>query len=326
MLSRRSSLALFLVTLLWIGLSSTLFLYASSITGPTEEILYIRIQEEISQSTENYVRDVVSVANYRQSRLIVISLDTPGGYVDNVESIMSVIDKSKVPVLVFVEPLRAVSGGTYLLVASHVAVMRPGSVIGSCQPVSAAGEPITESKYVNYLIKLMSSHAWLHTRNETAAELFVTRNLNLKADEARRFRVIDFIAEDLEDVLTKLSSYVLIKYRDGEATRFTLTTNTEAKKYEVIQTWSFENINNAAILNFRSPSEFLSLPSYLMQFPVILSFPAIYLYPYIYPVFVVPILSLFVSLTPVALLALVSAVNAILGIGCILFTLSKQHD
>jgi len=323
MLSRWFSL-LFSVTLVWIGLSSTLFLYASSITWPTEEILYIRIQDEISQSAENYIRDAVSVANYRQSRLIVLSLDTPGGYVDNVERIMSIFDGSKVPVLVFVEPLRAVSGGTYILMASHVAVMKPGSVIGSCQPVSAIGEPITESKYVNYLVKLMRGHAWLHTRNETAAELFVTRNLNLNAEEASRFKVIDFMAEDLEDLLTKLSGYALIKYRDGEATRLILTTSTEAQKYQVIRTWRFENVNKVAIHNFRSLSEFLSLPFYLIQFPVTLSFPVIYLYPYIYPVFVVPILSLFVSLTPVALLALVSAVNAALGIGCILLILSKR--
>jgi len=321
---RRLLSIIFLVTLFWIGLSFTLFLHASSITGPTEELLYIRVQGEISQSAENYIRDAVSVANYRQSRLIVLSLDTPGGYVDNVESIMSIFDESAIPVLVFVEPLRAVSGGTYILMASHVAVMRPGSVVGSCQPVSVTGEPITDSKYVNYLVKLMSSHAWLHTRNETAAELFVTRNLNLNAEEARRFQVIDFMAEDIKDVLTKLSGYVLIKYRDGEATRFILTTSTEAKRYQVIRTWRFENINSVAIRNFRSPSEFWSLPSYLIQFPVSLSFPVIYLYPYIYEVLVVPILSLFVSLTPVALLALVSAVNAALGVGCILFILSKR--
>ena len=324
MLDKRLSIVL-LVTLFWIGLSSTLFLYASPITRPTEEILYIRVQGEIAQSAENYIRDTVNVANYRQSRLIVISLDTPGGYVSNVESIMSIFDESNVPVLVFVEPLRAVSGGTYILMASHVAVMKSGSVIGSCQPVSATGEPITESKYINYLVKLMGGHAWLHTRNETAAELFVTRNLNLNAEEASRFHVIDFVAEDLKDVLTKLSDYVLIKYRDGGAARFILTTSTEAQKYQVIRTWSFENINKAAIHRFsKSLSEFSLMPLYLIQFPFNLIFPTIYIYPYIYPVFVVPILSFFVSLTPVILLALVSAVNATLGIGCILFILSKR--
>jgi len=326
MLNRWFSITIF-ITLFWIGLSFTVFLYTTFVTGSSEEILYIRIQGEISQSTENYVRDAVSVANYRQSRLIVLSIDTPGGYVDNVESIMSIFDVSKVPVLVLVEPLRAVSGGTYILMASHVAVMKPGSVIGSCQPVSAAGEPITESKYVNYLVKLMSSHAWLHTRNETVAELFVTRNLNLNAEEASRLRVIDFMAEDLEDVLTKLD--FLIKYRDGEATRFVLTTSTGTQKYQVTQTWSFENISKGAIHYFRSPSEFLSLPSYIFQFsnirfPIFLISPVVYFYPYIYNVFVVPILSLFVSPTPVTLLAFFSVVNAAIGIVCILFTISKR--
>jgi len=321
----RQLTAIFLITLFWVGLSSTLFLYASPITGPTDEIVYIRVHDEISQSTENYIRDTVNVANYRQSRLIVISLDTPGGYVSNVENIMSIFDESNVPVLVFVEPLRAVSGGTYILMAAHVAVMKSGSVIGSCQPVSTTGEPITESKYINYLVSLITGHAWRHTRNETVAALFVTRNLDLNAEEASRLHVIDFVAEDLEDVLTKLSGYVLIKYTDGEAARFILTTSTEAQKYRVIQTWSFANINKVTIHNFSmSLSEFSSMPSYLAQFPFNLSFPLIYLYPYIYPVLLVPILSLFVGPIPIALLALLSAVNAALGIGCILFILRKR--
>jgi len=315
-----------LVTLAWITLSGTLFLYAPFLRGPTEEVLFIRIHDELTDQTKNYVQNTVNVANYRGSRLIVISLDTPGGYVSSVESIMSILDESKIPVVVFVEPFRAVSGGTYILTAAHVAVMKSGSQIGSCQPVSITGEPITESKYVNYLAGLMRSHAWLHSRNETAAELFVTKNLNLHAEEAFRFKVIDLIADSLQELLSKLTNYVLVKYKDGEALRFILARKEEIGKYEVIQSWDFENIDKAKVRDYKSTIEFLSLPSLLFEFPFVLGFPPALLLTYVYPILVVPLLSLTVSPSPEILIALFSGVNGAIGVGCVFLVLLKKRN
>jgi len=314
-----------LITLAWIAVSTTLFLYASFVREPTEEVLFIRIRDELSDNTKNYVQNTVNVANYRGARLIVISLDTPGGSVASVESIMSILDESKIPVVVFVEPFRAVSGGTYVLMAAHIAVMKSGSQIGSCQPVNIIGEPITESKYVNYLSGLMRSHAWLHSRNETASELFVTENLNLHAEEAFNFKVIDFIAENLQDMLSKLTNYVLVKYKDGEASRFILVKREEIGKYEIIQSWDFENINEATMREFKSTIEFLSLPSFLFEFPIVLGFPVALLLPYIYSIFIVPLLSLTVSPSPEIIMALLSGVNGVIGVGCVFLVLLKKR-
>ena len=326
MLPKKLLVATSVITLAWIALSATLFLYAPFLRGPTEEVLFIRIRDEISDKTKSYVRNTVNVANYRGSRLIVISLDTPGGYVGSVESIMSILDESKIPVVVFVEPFRAISGGTYILMAAHVAIMKSGSQIGSCQPVSVTGEPITEPKYVNYLTGLMRSHAWLHSRNETAAELFVTENLNLHAEEAFRFKVIDLIADGLQDMLSKLTNYALVKYKDGEALRFILVRREEIGKYEVIRSWDFENISKATIREFKSTVEFLSLPSFFFEFPIVLSLPIALLFPYIYPVLVVPMLSLTVSPSPEILLALFSGVNGAIGVGCVFLVLLKKRN
>jgi hypothetical protein len=238
---------------------------------------------------------------------------------------MTLIDESEIPVAVFVEP-RAISGGTYLLMAGHVAVMKSGSQIGSCQPVTGTGEPITETKYVNYLTGLMRSHAWLHSRNETAAELFVTENLNLHAEEALRFNVIDFIAESPQDVASKLTSYVLIKYKEGEASRFILVKREEISKYDVIQSWDFENIDKAMMREFKSTIEFMSLPSYLFEFPLALSIPISLLFPYIYNIFVVPLLSLTVTPTIEVILALFSIINGAIGVACIILVLSEKRN
>jgi membrane-bound ClpP family serine protease len=238
---------------------------------------------------------------------------------------MDLLDESEIPVAIFVAP-RAISGGTYLLMAGHVAVMKSGSQIGSCQPVTGTGEPITETKYINYLTGLMRSHAWLHSRNETAAELFVTENLNLHAEEALRFNVIDFIAESPQDLASKLTSYVLIKYKEGEASRFILVGREEMDKYDVVRSWDFENIDKATIREFKSTIEFISIPSYLFEFPIALSMPIALLFPYIYNFFVVPILSLTVTPTIEVIIALFSLVNGAIGVGCIFLLLTKKHD
>ena len=326
MISRRLVIAASLITLAWIALSATLFFYSSALREPTEEILFIRIRGELTDTTKNYVQNTLNVAKYRGSRLIIISLNTLGGYVDSTASMMSLLAESEIPVVIFVEPFEAISGGTYVLMAGHVAVMKSGSQIGSCQPVTGTGEPVTETKYVNYLTGLMKRHAWLHSRNESAAELFVTENLNLHAEEALRFKVIDFIAESPQDLSSKLTSYVLIKYKEEEALRFILVKREEIGKYDVIRSWDFENIDKATMREFKSTIEFMSLPSYLFEFPIVLSMPIALLFPYIYNVFVVPLLSLTVAPTLEIFMALFSIVNGAIGLGCILLVLSKKTE
>jgi membrane-bound ClpP family serine protease len=325
MISRRLVIAASLMTLAWFAVSATLFFYATSMREPAEEILFIQISGGLTDTTKNYVQNTLNVAKYRGSRLVIISLDTPGGYVDSTEKMMDLLDESEIPVAIFVDP-RAISGGTYLLMAGHVAVMESGSQIGSCQPVSGTGEPITETKYINYLTGLMRSHAWLHSRNETAAELFVTENLNLHAEEALRFKVIDFIAESPQDLSSKLTSYVLIKYKEGEASRFILVKREETANYDVVRSWDFENIDKATIREFRSTIEFISLPSYLFEFPIVLTMPIALLFPYIYTFFVVPLLSLTVTPSLEVIMALFSIVNGAVGVGCVFLLLTKKTE
>jgi membrane-bound ClpP family serine protease len=325
MTSRRLIIAASLMTLAWVVVSATLFFYATSLREPTEEILFIQIRGELTDTSKNYVQNTLNVAKYRGSRLIIISLDTPGGYVDSTKRMMDLIDKSDIPVAIFVDP-QAISGGTYLLMSGHVAVMKSGSLIGSCQPVTGTGEPITETKYVNYLTGLMKSQAWLHSRNETAAELFVTENLNLHAEEALHSKVIDFIAENPQDLSSKLTSYMLIKYREGEASRFILAKREEKGKYDVVRSWDFENIDKATIREFRSTIDFISIPSFLFEFPIVLSMPILLLFPSVYTFFVVPILSLTVTPSLEVLMALFSIFNAVGGVGCIFLLFTKKTE
>ena len=175
-------------------------------------VLVVSIHSDIAAPTVELVTRSIDEAKAGGARLIVYELNTPGGDLTSVTDIMNEFNSSPIPIVVWVTPsgASAWSGGTYMLMASHIAVMASGTTIGSAQPVSATGEAINESKIINALTGLMRDNARLHDRNETAAQQFVTQNINLGPEEALRLHIIEFAADTLDSLLSKLEPYSLI--------------------------------------------------------------------------------------------------------------------
>jgi membrane-bound serine protease (ClpP class) len=176
-------------------------------------VLVVRISSDIASPTAELVARSTEEAKAGGARLIIYELNTPGGDLASVTQIMNDFNDSPIPVLVWVTPSGATawSGGTYILMASHIAAMASGTTIGSAQPVLSTGEVLNESKYVNALSGLMRDNARLHSRNETVAQQFVTQNINLGPEEALRLGVIDFAADTLESLLSQMESYTLVR-------------------------------------------------------------------------------------------------------------------
>ena len=175
-------------------------------------VLVVSISSDIAQPTVDLVTRSIDEATTGGARLIVYELNTPGGDLESVTQIMNAFNNSTIPVVVWVSPSGAAawSGGTYILMAADIAVMASGTTIGSAQPVSATGEPINETKIINALTGLMRDNARLHDRNETAAQQFITQNINLGPEEALRLHLIDFAADSLGQLLSQLDPYSLL--------------------------------------------------------------------------------------------------------------------
>jgi membrane-bound serine protease (ClpP class) len=240
-------LAIILIAVALVGLS----IKSGSSSDNANGILKVNIDGEITFATTTMVDDALNLAEAQQDRLIIVALNTPGGEVDAVTNIMNLFDNSNVTVCCFVYPPGATawSGGTYVLMASHIAVMASGTTIGSCQPVLSTGEPINQSKYMNALAALMENHAALHDRNETMAELFVTENANLGSEEALQFHVVEFIADDIHTLLTKLENFTLVRFENTLGSSiWKLVPNDDAEHYTY--RLSFSNISEASIVDY----------------------------------------------------------------------------
>ena len=172
-------------------------------------VLVIKVDGIINDVKTRYIERSIALAHEEQAELVIMELDTPGGLLSSTRNIVELLLDSPVPVAVYVSPkgARAGSAGTFLTAAGHFAVMAPGANIGAATPVSATGEDLSEtlaSKVENDAAALIRSIAQERGRNEEALERTVREAASFSSLEALELDIIDFIAEDMEDLLAQL--------------------------------------------------------------------------------------------------------------------------
>jgi len=198
-------------------------------TPPPGAIWVLRIDDAIGPAISDYIVRGLQSAQLLQAELVVIEMDTPGGLDTSMREIIQTILAAQIPVVSYVYPggARAASAGTYILYASHVAAMTPATNLGAATPVQIGipsvpiGNPDDEEpaegkqpstmdmKMVNDAIAYIRGLAELRGRNAEWAESAVREAASLSAEEALEQHVVDFIAEDLDELLLQMDGKVL---------------------------------------------------------------------------------------------------------------------
>jgi membrane-bound serine protease (ClpP class) len=237
--------------------------YSVAWARPNDKVLLVDIDAAITGATTEMMEDAAGVASNIDARLILVTVDTPGGEINAVKDIMNLFEASSIPVCFYVYPpgSSAWSGGTYLLVSSHVAAMSSGTSIGSAQPVQLTGEPINDTKHINALSALMVNHAALHGRNKTAVRRFITENLNLGPEDALRYGVVELAADDVQTLLNRLSEKALMRTETEAGTSvWRLVDADEQVDEKIITRISFTGLDAAEVVVYAP-----SVQSWLLQ-------------------------------------------------------------
>ena len=103
----------------------------------------IAVTGAIGPATAKYVRDTLLTANPQHVEAVILRLNTPGGLATSMREIIADVLASPVPVIGFVAPAgaHAASAGTYILYATHVAAMAPGTNLGPRPRCRSAAHP-----------------------------------------------------------------------------------------------------------------------------------------------------------------------------------------
>lgn len=194
------------------------------------EVWLIDIDGAIGPASADHLLRSMDKAVTAGATAVVLRVDTPGGLDTAMRDMIKAILGSPVPVIVHVAPsgARAASAGTYLLYASHVAAMAPGTNLGAATPVQIGGTPslpgmpgseepadgdsqgpaaeggAMERKIVNDAVAYIRSLAQLRGRNGDWAEQSVREGVSLSAADALEAGVIDLVADSTADLLAQL--------------------------------------------------------------------------------------------------------------------------
>jgi membrane-bound serine protease (ClpP class) len=185
-----------------------------------KHIKVIRIEESINPGTAAFLARGTKQAVDDEAVLVVVQLDTPGGLVSSMRTMVKTIMNAPIPVVTFVSPsgAQAASAGVFVAMAADIAAMAPGTNIGAAHPVVAGGKEMDETmdtKVVNDLVAFIKSIASRRGRNAEWAEEAVRKSVSITAEEALKLNVIDLVASDMGDLLAKLEGWS-VQTKEGE--------------------------------------------------------------------------------------------------------------
>ncbi len=198
-----------------------LFFFSQNLWAKRGELFLIKVEGAITPVTANFISYALNYAKENKGLALVIELDTPGGLVESTREIVKEILQSEIPVIVYVSPqgARAASAGVFIVLASHLAAMAPSTHIGAAHPVELTGkaDPKMMEKVANDLAVWAKNLAETRGRNPEFAELAVKKSKSITEKEALSLKVIEIIAENMQDLLTKAEGRK-VKVKDREIT------------------------------------------------------------------------------------------------------------
>ena len=110
-------------------------------TAPDRQGVILTLDGAVTPASAQYLSREIGLASDAGKELVIIEIDTPGGLMDSMKTIIKAILASETPVATFVSPqgARSASAGLYIMYSAHVSAMAPSTNTGAATPVEVGG-------------------------------------------------------------------------------------------------------------------------------------------------------------------------------------------
>lgn len=209
---------------------------SSGPSDPTTEVIQVRVDGAIDTVVARFIDRSLQEASERESELVVLMLDTPGGLLDATREVVEAVLASDVPVVAYVAPegAQAASAGTFIAAAANVLAMSPTTNIGAASVVNSDGSDLPDTlnrKATQDAAAFIRSIAERRGRNIAALEATVLEASAYSASEAVELGIADLVSVDYATLLRQLDgreveldrSTVVLNLGNVDTTKFELS-------------------------------------------------------------------------------------------------------
>ncbi|OFX02646.1 MAG: hypothetical protein A3E78_07965 [Alphaproteobacteria bacterium RIFCSPHIGHO2_12_FULL_63_12] len=122
---------------------------AAQDNAAAKSAVILKLDGPVTPANADYLAREIGLASAAKKELIVIEIDTPGGLVDSMKTIIKAVLASETPVATFVSPqgARSASAGLYIMYAAHISAMAPNTNTGAATPIELGGAPSEENPF-----------------------------------------------------------------------------------------------------------------------------------------------------------------------------------
>ncbi len=186
------------------------------------EIPVVELTGVVHAVSADHVVHAIDQAQAERAPLVILRLDTPGGYDSSMRQIIDKMLNTPTPVAVFVGPsgARAASAGFLITIVADVAAMAPGTNIGAAHPVSGMGEmdEVMAKKVTSDAAAYVRSKAERRGRNAELAEKAVVDSRSFTEKEALEGKLIDLVAKDVPTLIDSLEGREITRFDGSKIT------------------------------------------------------------------------------------------------------------
>lgn len=203
-------------------------------------VIVMNANGPIEPAMQDYIQRGIQTSEQRGAEALIIQLDTLGGDIGSMTTIIEAIRASTVPVIVYVAPndANAGSAGALITMSGHLSAMAPEAVIGAASPVGSGGQELDPTIKAKLMEAMKAKvRPLVEPRGATATQLaqdMIEKATAVTAKEALQAHLIDFIAINTADVLKQLDGRSVV-LADGPHTLHTSNAVAETLDMSLIE-------------------------------------------------------------------------------------------